>query len=103
MKSIKELEEQELGPFTLEEAKKEILRLEDVATLARDTAEASNILLTNLMFELHSKNVLDVVSLVKGIHDDCPNIEPLNVSCAVEALTTLILLEFAKRTAYRHN
>lgn len=103
MKSLKELEEEELGPYTLEEAKKEILRLENVAALARDMAEASNILLTNLMFEIHSKNVLDVVSLVKAIKNASPRIEQANIRCAVEALTHLILLEFEKRTAYRHN
>lgn len=103
MKTIKELEEQELGPFTLEEAKKEIFRLEDVATLARDTASASNIILANLMFELHSKNVIDVEALLKGLHDDCHKIEQNDVSLSVKALTTSILLEFAKRTAYKHN
>lgn len=51
--------EDELPPFSLEEAKEWLHTLEDVATIARDSEYASRIMLLHLFKHLHAGGTID--------------------------------------------
>ena len=101
--SLKEQEEQQLGPFTLEEAKQEISRLAYIADGASDAVAASNVLIANILIALHSSKIINAVSLLEWIRIDSKNLEDAKLQSSVEALSTLMLLEFELRRTYGSN
>jgi hypothetical protein len=76
----------DLGPFTLEEAKEWLHWLEDIATINRDRQYADRVLLINLVLELAAAGVVDGKALVSRMSNSIPQIEGENYKAAVQVL-----------------
>jgi hypothetical protein len=82
--SIKEQEERELGPFTLEEAKEEIFRLADIATTERDLGQATRFILAGLFVALHAANIMDVATFLDNLYADTRDIHDENFRLSLD-------------------
>jgi len=82
----KEKEMEELGPFTLEEAKEWLHRLEDMTTIERDVGFATRFVLGNLLDSLSCAGVIDGRAFISHLRANLHLIQEAHHRLGAEAL-----------------
>lgn len=75
-----------LGPFTLEEAKEWLFRLEDIATIERDVAFGIRFALLNLFGALSASGLIDGTAFIATLRAHLPAIGQANLRLGAECV-----------------
>ena len=95
--------EQKRSTMTVEEAEKYFDRLTEIADKADLEVTGLKFIVGSILVDLHSRKIIDAVSLLERIHRDAPNLEDIRTRHAVEGMSSLFLLEFEQKKIYGRN
>ena len=96
-------EKDDFPPFSLEEAEKWLHKLEDIATIERDSGYATRIILGNLIMALAKSKVIDGRAFLNSIKNQMDQIDGENYKIATKVLLEELLALVNEPDAIGHN